>query len=105
MSKEPTDIQAKERERDAKREQERLASRQEAEDFKWLMSDKRGRRVVWGLLDRAGVFRTSFTGNSETFFREGQRNMGLMIITTILEQCPERYHQMVMENTCQKLPR
>lgn len=72
--------------------------RTEAEDIKWLMSGKRGRRVMWHLLDRAGVFRSSFTGNSETFFREGQRNIGLIYLAQVHEHTPEAYSTMVEEN-------
>lgn len=63
----------------------------ELDDFRWLMEDKRGRRTVWRLLERTGVYRTSFTGNSETFFREGQRNIGLAILSLLHEACPEKY--------------
>ena len=37
------------------------AQRQEADDTAWLMSGKRGRRIVWRLLERAGVFHAVFT--------------------------------------------
>jgi hypothetical protein len=67
------------------------------DDIKWLMGSRRGRRIVWRLLERTGVFRSSFTGNSETFFREGMRNVGLMLMAQINEACPEQYTQMVQE--------
>ncbi|CAB5162287.1 hypothetical protein UFOVP152_17 [uncultured Caudovirales phage] len=73
-------------------------ARTEAEDLRWLMSGKRGRRVMWRLLDRAGVFRSSFTGNSETFFREGQRNIGLIYLAQVHEHAPEAYSTMIEEN-------
>ena len=69
----------------------------ELDDFRWVMEDKRGRRFMWRLLTKAGVFRTSFTGNSETFFREGQRNIGLMVMDLIHEACPEKYAVMHKE--------
>jgi hypothetical protein len=78
-------------------EKQRLTARQEADDVKWLMSDKRGRRLMWGLLEKTGLYRTSFTGNSETFFREGARNVGLTYMALINEHCPERYNSMVSE--------
>ena len=52
---------------------------------------------MWRLLERTGVFRTSFTGNSETFFREGQRNVGLMLMAQIHEVCPDQYALMLKE--------
>lgn len=97
MTTDPLDIQAQERARLDREEKQRLTSRQEADDVKWLMSDKRGRRLMWGLLERTGLYRTSFTGNSETFFREGARNVGLAYMALINEHCPERYNTMVLE--------
>lgn len=72
----PTDTRAaEERETEAAAKAKRIAD-QEVEDLKWLMSDKRGRRVMWNLLAFTGVFRQPFTGNSETFFRCGMMNVG-----------------------------
>lgn len=69
----------------------------EIDDFKFVMEDKRGRRFVWRLLEKCGVFRTSFTGDSETFFKEGQRNVGLAILALVHEACPEKYTVMLKE--------
>ena len=97
MTKDPLDIQAQERARLDREEKQRLTSRQEADDVKWLKSDRRGRRLMWGLLEKTGLYRSSFTGNSETFFREGERNVGLAYMALIHEHCPERYNTMVSE--------
>ncbi len=70
-----------------------------AEDLKWVLSSKQGRRFMWGLLEQTGVYRSSFTGNSETFFREGQRNVGLGLLALIHEHCPKRYSEMVEEQS------
>ena len=75
----------------------RLARQVEANDIKWLMSSKQGRRIAWRLLERAGVYRSSFTGNSETFFREGQRDQGLRLIADIHTHCPDAYALMLTE--------
>lgn len=94
----PTDtIAAEQREADRK-ERDKLAGEREVEDLKWLMSDKRGRRIMWQLLAFTGVFRQPFTGNSETFFRCGMMNVGQKYIGDINEHAPERYNQMVTEN-------
>jgi hypothetical protein len=94
----PTDLRGQERARERRERRTRIASDLEAEDFKWLMSDKRGRRIVHSWLTKAGVWRSSFTGNSETFFREGQRNVGLMLLDQINSYCPERYATMLKEH-------
>lgn len=76
----------------------KLARQVEANDIKWLMSSRQGRRIAWRLLDKAGIYRTSFTGNSETFFKEGMRNIGLFLIAEIHAHAPEAYVLMVAES-------
>ena len=93
----PLDIQSQEEATTSLKEKQANIQRLEAEDFKWLMSDKRGRRVVWRLLEKTGVFRNPFTGSSETFFRCGEMNIGQRYVAMIHEHCPERYNLMVME--------
>ena len=68
------------------------------DDIAWLMGSKQGRRVMWGLLSECGVFRSSMTGNSYTFFNEGARNVGLTQLANIHRVCPERYAAMVKES-------
>jgi len=63
----------------------------------WLMGNKRGRRIMWRLLEKTGVYRCSFTGNSTTFFNEGQRNVGLMLTAQIHEHAPDAYALMLKE--------
>ena len=92
-----TDIRSREKAAAAAKEAARRTAELEVADFKWLMSDRRGRRIVWGLLDRTGVYRSSFTGNSETFFREGERNIGLKYVALIHDHCPEKYALMASE--------
>jgi hypothetical protein len=93
----PLDLRGQERYKEQSEERNKQANEQEKEDFKWLMGSKRGRRIVWRLLERTGVYRSSFTGNSETFFREGQRNVGLMLMAQINESSPDQYALMLKE--------
>lgn len=79
----------------------KLKKQVEANDIKWLMSSKQGRRIVWRLLDKAGVFRTSFTGNSETFFKEGMRNLGLFLVAEVMEHSPDAFALMLAESKAQ----
>ena len=74
-------------------------AREEAEDFKWLLSSRRGRRIVWRQLERTGVFRSSFNNNSMAMaFAEGQRNYGLQVLAQVHAHRPEAYALMVSEN-------
>lgn len=67
-------------------------------DLRQLLSTKWGRRLVWRILDKTGQYRTSFTGNSTTFFNEGQRNIGLWLVDEVLSADTERYLLMIKEN-------
>lgn len=93
----PTDVLATEHAQEARETAKKRTSRQVSDDVKWVLHDKRGRRFVWRLLESTGVYRSSFTGNSETFFREGERNVGLKILDLIDAHCPERYAEMMKE--------
>ena len=53
-----------------------------------LLDDEAGRRFVWWLLEQTHVFQNSFTGNSTTFFLEGERNVGLKIFSLCLAADP-----------------
>ena len=77
---------------------QQLKRAQEQDDFRYLMSLPQGRRFMWRLLERAGVFRSSFSLNGlEMAHNEGNRNAGLHLLADIQELCPERYTQMLKE--------
>lgn len=81
------------------RAEEVAKNRRETElaDVRWLLADPRGRRFFWRYLEQCGVFRTSFTGSSETFFREGARNVGLAMMADLEEADPQAYVTMLTE--------
>ncbi len=95
--RDPTDLRGQERHREDVEQARKLERDQEKADFAWLMSDRRGRRFIWRMLETTGVYRSSFTGNSETFFREGARNVGLKLISDIHEFAPDAYPLMLEE--------
>lgn len=68
-------------------------------DFRWLMTERAGRRIIWQLLEEAGVFRSSFTGDAEgTFFAEGRRALGLSLLGKILSYCQDEFVLMLKEH-------
>lgn len=69
------------------------------DDIKSLMQLPAFRRFVWWLLECSHIFGTSFTGNSETFFKEGERNIGLKVFLRVQEHDPEGYLVMSKENS------
>jgi hypothetical protein len=99
-SYDPLDVRGQERVKSDKETRERLARENEEADTKWLMGSKRGRRIVWRLLDQSGVFRLSFNTNAmQMAFAEGNRNFGNRILSLIHSHVPELYPTMVKENT------
>lgn len=70
----------------------------EESDFKWMMQDKRGRRVMWRLLGFTGLHRSPWTAQREaTDFNCGMQNVGQMLQAEIHLLCPEQYFAMVKE--------
>lgn len=96
----PLDVRGQERARADKDLRDKLARETEEQDLKWLMGSKRGRRIIWRQLDRAGVFRLSFNTNAmQMAFAEGNRNEGLRTLALIHTHCPELYPVMVKEQS------
>lgn len=83
----------KKRQEILQRERER-----EIEDLKKILSLPEGRRYIWKLMSVAGVFKTSFTGNSTTFFNEGKREIGLMVISEVMNADMGKFTQMQSES-------
>ena len=71
---------------------------QQVEDIKWLVGHASGRRIATRLLDRAGVYRTSFNHSGSVMaFNEGKRDMGLFLLAELMEAAPESYMKMLKE--------
>lgn len=94
----PLDLAGQERTAALTAEEERRQREREQSDLRFVMGNKQGRRFMWRLLSRAGVFQSSFnTNNAVMAFNEGNRNGGLQQLTEIMETCPERYTEMLAE--------
>lgn len=95
----PTDLQEQDSIRESQDRELRVSKDSEESDFKWLMASRRGRRIVWRLLEKAGVFRSVFNTNALSMsFAEGNRNYGLHMLGMIHTLCPELFPTMVKEN-------
>jgi len=93
------DLEAQEKAQTNAKERAKLEARIEREDLVWLMSGKKGRRVVKRILDRSGVFRLSFNTNAmQMAFNEGMRNEGLALTAKLMSFCPAQYAEMITEN-------
>lgn len=73
------------------------ALEQADKDLKEVLASAAGRRVLARLIDGSGVFLRSFTGNSETFYREGRRSVGLDLVEHVERVIPGTFAKMQAE--------
>jgi hypothetical protein len=66
-----------------------IARRKELLDLAAVLDTPGGRRFAHRLLGETGLFKTSMTGNSHTFFNEGKRQIGLWLLAEITENFPQ----------------
>lgn len=98
MTNDSVDLYGAEDARELQKEVHEENRRQEADDFKWLMTDARGRRIVWRLLALTGVFRCPYAGeDSATNFQSGQQSIGQTILADVMEHTPEKFDTMITE--------
>lgn len=93
----PDDIAQEQAQRAEQERQAAYKRQRDEDDLKWVLSDKRGRRMLASVLAVTGLYQGSFTGNSETFFREGRRAVGLQLLERIQAADPEAYPKMLKE--------
>jgi len=95
----PTDIAANDESRAERAKADKFQRLEGEGDVKWLMSSRRGRRIVWKMLERAGIYRTTFsTDPNVSAFQEGMRNAGLFLVAQIHASCPGSYVLMIEEH-------
>jgi hypothetical protein len=76
----------------------KLAREVEDADIRWLMSSKRGRRIVWRLLEQSELFAQEFRPDGLWLaFAAGRRHFGGSILEQIHSLCPELWPVMVKE--------
>ncbi len=85
--------------REAQLEKLRLLQLQNDDDLRLIMSHESGRRWMYRQIDRAGMFRSSFVESRQgTDFREGMRNIALMLWSDLQRACPGELLRMQKEN-------
>lgn len=71
---------------------------QELDDIEKCLKTRHGRRLMWRVLELAGVFRSSFSTDALAMaFQEGQRNQGLILLIDIQTVDPDGYILMAKE--------
>lgn len=67
-------------------------------DLRTLMGTAPGQRVMWWLMELAGVYRSSFNHSGSVMaFNEGQRNIGLVLVNRLNDACPQQFAAMLIE--------
>lgn len=62
-----------------------------------VMQTAPGRAVLWGLLERAGVYRSIWSPNSEIHYNAGRQDFGHELMATIIAADEEAYLLMERE--------
>jgi len=63
--------------------------------FENVLRTESGRRFVWWLLEQGHIFHTTFTGNSLSNFKEGERHMALKVLHRTLRAQPTFFSKML----------
>ncbi len=83
----------------------RLALLQRADDLRFVMGSSDGRRFVYGLLDSANLFGSSFGADAHTSaFLEGRRAFAVELVRQLQSESRDAYVLMISEAT-QALPK
>ncbi len=87
----------------AVRERNRTLKRVEASErtvIRQIMGSNEGRAWIFKILSLCHVYQSSFSTNALTMAcAEGERNIGLQLTAEVIAACPERYLEMLKENS------
>ena len=95
---EPLEASGTEKKRTIRKDKLKALHDRQDNDFRWLMSDERGRRFMWRLIEMSGVRRRSYDGSTEMMLiREGERNIGLRLMADLERIVPDLQLEMMKE--------
>src|SRR6202008_3383898 len=80
----------------------RTKARQRDESFRWLMGDRKGRLLMWELLDKTSVFRGGLIDTARLLFNECARNVGVKYLGDIQRLTPHHFVPMQAEATARQ---
>lgn len=77
---------------------QQLLAHRDVEDIQFVMNSEQGRRVVWAMLEKGQVFASCFNADPcITAFKEGQRNLALVLFQRVMTHCADQYLKMAAE--------
>lgn len=89
------------KERQDKTLEQQIAREIRIKDLQTVLSTREGLRVLWRILEAAGVFRSAMTGNSNTFYLLGRADVGKEILADLAEAYPDGQHWLAMQKMSQ----
>lgn len=98
MNSDPTDLDAAAERDEQEQNLDAIHKFREQDDFKWIMSDERGRRFVWGILERSGLFSLPYDGTGEGAIRAIETtNEARLLMGLIFAYDPGAFGRMILE--------
>lgn len=77
--------------------------RRELNDIRAVLKNPEGRRLYWRIMEHAGVFTGSYTGDTNsTMFNEGRRSVGNFLFSEMFEADPNMYSKISQEIASQR---
>lgn len=74
----------------AAEEKRKLKRENEMEDLKTVLKSPEGQRVLFRIVMKTKFLESSWTGNSTTFFNEGMREVGRLLLAEMAEVAPDQ---------------
>lgn len=75
----------------------------ELEDLRWVLSDPRGRRVLWRILDFCSVFRSIWEASAKIHYNAGRQDVGHFVQSEVTEARPNAMLEMILEHKTKEL--
>jgi len=66
-------------------------------DYRTVLGTPEGRRLIYHILAKCGLYHVMFSGNSRHFFNDGMRQIGVWLLAEINEADEEVYIKMQSE--------
>jgi hypothetical protein len=96
----PVNLEEQQKTIDERTHNEKIEKLTEDDDLRWLMGQKRGRRIVWWFLSLCKVYQDPFDTNALSMARNcGAKQFGILILARILQICPNDHATMTNENS------
>lgn len=70
-----------------------------------IAGTEHGKDVIWAFLSMCNIYGESFTGNSQTFFLEGKRSVGLEMLQLLEDADKSLYPRLLIRNQNQTTER